>query len=79
MKWDTIEHIAKSMKSSDDTATKQFYYSVTELAAMLGSTPKSVTAFLHEKCVPHYRPNRAKLYFLPEVLEEIEKTRWKTG
>ena len=76
MNWKTIENVAKSMASGATTATKQFYYNTSEIAALLGSNPKYVTAFLIEKSVPYYCVGKSKIYFLPEVLEAVEGTRW---
>ena len=80
MKWKTIEQIAKSLATGPDEkppTQKQFYLNLTEAATMLGCQPKLARAFFTERSVPYYKLNKSKSYFLPEVLEAVERTRWK--
>lgn len=71
MNWHTIEQIAKNTE-------KQWYLNQKEVADMLGCSRQTARAFLSEKNVPYYRIGKEKSYFLPELLEAIEKTRWKS-
>ena len=72
MNWRLIEGLAKNTE-------KQWYVNQKEVAVILGRTRQVAAAFLAEHSVPFYRVGKAKSYFLPEVLEAVEKTRWKAG
>jgi len=75
MNWKTIEAIARS--HSPDPRKPQYYYKIADLSAIIGVDRNDVPAFLHEHRVPPYSVSRAKIYFLPDVLEAIDGTRWR--
>ena len=79
MRWQIIEQMARSLAPEEDKPAKQkqFFFSVSELAVLLGVGNDIVRAFLCDASVPHYTLSKTKLYFLPEVLEAVERTRWK--
>ena len=80
MNWKTIEQIAKSLATGPDEkppTQKQFYLNQTEVSTLLGCGRQCATAFLSTHSVPYYCIGKAKIYFLPELLEAVEKTRWK--
>ena len=70
MNMSTITHIAEN-------PGKQWYLSQSEICRLLGYSKKYVAAFLREHAIPFYCPIREKRYFLPDVLDAIEKTKWK--
>lgn len=70
MEWKTIERVAKN-------TDKKWYLYQKDVAVLLGCTRQKAAAFLEEQSVPYYRIGNSKSYFLPEVLEAVEKTRWK--
>lgn len=70
MNWAAVE---KVLEYKD----KQWYHNLTGVARMIGYDRKQTAAFLRENSVPFYKVGKAKIYFLPEVLEAIDNTRWK--
>ena len=48
-----------------------------EVAARLGCTRQFAAEFLEESSVPFYRVGKKKLYLVWEVMEALERTRWK--
>lgn len=75
MKWKEVEQIAKSLAGDQK---KQFYLNQAEVSRLLGRDPRITGEFLLDAGVPYYLIGRAKMYFLPEILEAVEKTRWRT-
>lgn len=69
MNWMTIEKIAEN-------PDKQMYYNQSEVTKIQGFDRHQAAYFLAEQSVPFYRLRRAKVYFLPEVLEAVEGTKW---
>lgn len=67
-----LEQIAKN-------PGKQWYYKLSEIANILGLNRDLVANFLSENSVQYYCCSKAKMYFLPDVLEAVEKTRWQDG
>jgi len=74
MQWRYIEQMAKC--ASPEKGKPQFYFTIQELTQMLGANRNKVAAFLRDAGVPHYAIGRGKTYFLPEVIEAVEATRW---
>jgi len=72
MNWKTIEQIT-------DSPDKKWYFIQKEIAAILGISRQHAAAFLKEYSIPYYAYGTAKKYFLPDVLDAWESTRWKTG
>ena len=70
MNWKLVENIAKN-------TDKKWYLNQGEVAVILGKTSPYAGAFLSQYGVPFYRIGKEKKFFLPEVIEAIEKTRWK--
>ena len=79
MEWRRMEAIAKSLTPEGDrlNGVVQWHYNITVLAKSFGGyRPEIMSAFLNERSVPHYCIGKNKMFFLPEVLEAIEGTRW---
>lgn len=57
----------------------QWTLSQGEVARRLGCSRQSAATFLEEHAVPFYRIGQKKLYLAWEVLEAVEKTRWKAS
>ena len=72
MNFKTIERVAQN-------SNKKWYLSQMDVAVLIGRSRQYTAVFLEECAIPFYRIGRAKLYFLPEILEAIEKTRWDTA
>ena len=70
MDWKTIEQIAKN-------SDKKWVYAQAEVADLLSIDRHEAARFLQEQSVPYYRIGERKKYFLPEILEAVERTRWK--
>jgi len=69
----SIEQVAKN------SATK-WYYTQKDISVLLGCTRQKAAEFLIVNSVPYYSmTGKAKSYFLPDVLEAIEKTKWKNS
>ena len=69
MNWKAIEHVVQNKE-------QQWYVNQKQVAALMGCGRQRTAGFLMEQSVPFYRIGRDKVYFLPEVLEAVEKTRW---
>ena len=69
----SIEQVAKN-------STTKWYYNKKDISVLLGCTRQKAAEFLKINSVPYYNiTGRAKSYFLPDVLEAIEKTKWKNS
>jgi hypothetical protein len=80
MNWKTVELMAKSLSSAqaeNPPVQIQFYYTLKETANYLGRDIAQVRVFLVEHSVPYYRIGKTKSYLLPEVIEAVNKTRWR--
>ena len=60
-----------------ETPEFQLFYNLKGVSKVLGTSPRSVASFLIRERVPHYRISKGKVYYLPEVLDAVNKTRWK--
>lgn len=56
---------------------QQWFRNISEVAKILGRDRHDVSAFLKQNAVPHYRIGKAKMYFLRDVLDAVDRTRWK--
>jgi hypothetical protein len=56
---------------------KTWYLNLTGAAKFLGCGRHLAAQFLAEKNVPYYRVGKSKKYFLPHVIEAVEKTKWR--
>jgi hypothetical protein len=54
-----------------------WYIGVLEIAAILGVSENTARAFVQEQNLAWRKIGRLKKYFLPEVLDAMEKQRWK--
>lgn len=66
----TIEQLAKH-------PDLQWTLTQAEVAKRLGRCRQYTASFLEEHSVPFYRVGKEKTYLIWDVLEAIEKTRWK--
>jgi len=55
----------------------QWMLSQGEVARRIGCSRQYAADFLERQAVPFYRIGKKKMYLLWEVIEAIEKTRWK--
>ena len=74
MNMKTIEQVAASAATG-----QKWYLRQCEVARLMGVDRNTASTFLIEHSVPYYRISKEKSYFLPEVLEAVEKTHWKGG
>ena len=70
MNWKTIEQIAQN-------TDKKWYLNQKEVAIFLGCTRQMAAQFLTERSVPPHYPTKRAVYFLPEIIEALERSRWK--
>jgi len=70
MNFKTMEQIAKH-------PDLPWMLSLSEASRRAGYSRQVMAEFLNAQSVPYYRVGKEKKYFLWEVLEAIEKTRWK--
>ena len=70
MNMKTVTEIAGNPK-------KQWYFNQTELQIILGIGKTKFSDFIKSNPIPFYSIGKAKSYFLPDVLEAIEQTKWK--
>jgi hypothetical protein len=72
----TIEAI-RFVKECYPEYAGQLFLNLTDTANLFGLRPEKMRQHIIEYCVPYYRPVREKMYCVLEVLESIQKTRWK--
>ena len=69
----SIEQVAKNSEI-------KWYYNQKDIAILLGCTRQKAAEFLIMNSVPYYSvTGKSKSYFLPDILEAIEKTKWKNS
>lgn len=78
MEWRKIEALARSLAPEPEKSAsqKQFWFNIGELATMLGRDRDAVSSFLREKSVPYICIGKSKSYFIGDVIDSLEKTRW---
>ncbi len=74
MKWEYIEKIARSL--SEPGKPPRFYVKIHEVADILGCDRGTASQFLARHKVPYERISRDKKFFLPDVMEAVEGTKW---
>ncbi len=55
----------------------QWMLTQTEVARRLGCSRQHAAVFLDEHSVPHHRVGNKKMYAIWDVMEALEKTKWK--
>jgi len=70
MDFKTMEQLAKH-------PDLQWAINQTEVAKRLGCSRQLAGEFLRENSVPFYRIGQKKMYLVWEVIDAIEKTRWR--
>lgn len=53
----------------------QLYMNLTDTAKLFGLDVKNMREFICRRGIPYYRPNKAKMYNVLEVFDEIQLTR----
>jgi hypothetical protein len=66
----TAEMVAKDV-------SKRWYLSITAAAAVMGVSRQRAARFLTEHAVPYRVIGKAKVYFLPEILDAVDSTKWE--
>ena len=56
---------------------KAWFLGVGEVARVLGVGRNTAAQFLRDNALPYRKVANAKKYFLPEVLEALDKTKWR--
>ena len=67
----------KAMQEIVKSNGGKWYCNITETARIIGCNRMMAAAFLAEKGVAHHRIGKSKSYFLPDVIEAAEKTKWR--
>ena len=67
----------KTMEMIAENSNKKWYLLQSEVAVVLGMTRQSTAEFLIKNSVTYYGIGKSKKYFLPDIIEAIEKKRWK--
>ena len=69
---------AKTIAQIAQNPETKWYYNQKEAAALLGCSRQTAAVFLSEAAVPYHRiDGKSKTYFLGDILEAVERVRWK--
>ena len=67
----------KTMTTIAGNKDKTWYLLQSEVAVVLGITRQSAAEFLIKNSIPHYLIGKSKKYLLNDIVETVEKSRWK--
>ena len=80
LSWIEVKNVnLKSLESIARNTNKTWYLLQSEVAVVLGITRQSAAIFLNEQSVPFYTIGKSKKYLLPDVIDAVERNRWKSA
>lgn len=68
----------KQIEEISKNPDHQWVYIQKEVASLLRCTRQEAAVFLDAQSVPYYKTGRVKKYFLPDIIDALERTRYKT-